>query len=207
MWKLEIPEIRPSKCLISSPASGAAGDFAAAAATAVLGSEVIRENIFEFRQRLLGAAREGQRSPAGGHRRTGTVGQHTQNECGGVQGMVVGSHKMRALSALETRRGGAMRSRKLQSCRRRTLGLPLGYLRVESPETAHQPFGRGPFACPRAFSMCSALAHRPFMAHSLRLSTDSFHELGSPLVALSWCTGRLPRVGESELRRPPPYRP
>ena len=83
----------------------------------------------------------------------------------------------------------------------------LGYLRVESPETAHQPFGRGPFACPRAFSMCSALAHRPFMAHSLRVSTDSFHEPGSPLVALSWCTGRLPRVGESELRRPPPYRP
>ena len=113
--------------------------------------------------------------------------------------MVAGSHKMRALSALETRRSGAMRSRKLQT--------PHAWARVESPETVHQPFGRGPFACPRAFSMCSALAHRPFMAHSLRVSTDSFHEPGSPLVALSWCTGRLPRVGESELRRPPPYRP
>ena len=39
----------------------------------------------------------------------------TQNECGGVQGMVVASRKMRALSEPERRRSGAMRYRKLQT--------------------------------------------------------------------------------------------
>ena len=163
-------------------------------------TEVIRENIFEFRQRLLGAAREGQRSPAGGHRRTGTVGQHTERvrRCTGDGGGFAQNE------GAERAGEAAQRSDALSQV---ADAVRLGYLRVEDPETAHQPFGRGPFACPRAFSMCSALAHRPFMAHSLRVSTDSFHEPGSPLVALSWCTGRLPRVGESELRRPPPYRP